>query len=213
MADIPIVQYVWKQRPLKQIQSDQTRLRIVEAATKLFARKGFYGTSIAALAEATGLTKGAFYHHFESKEAIFFAVVETVRALWARGVAREVARGKGALAQIETLLDSHTRLLSENEMLCLVMSNLMLEMEDLNPAYAKVLQQVYRDLTLFIERIVREGQKAAAIRSDLNPRLVAINIVAMLKGIGCSPALSRMGADRAALTGALKQVLIGGLRP
>ena len=197
----------------KQIQSDQTRLRIVEAATKLFARKGFYGTSIAALAEATGLTKGAFYHHFESKEAIFFAVVETVRALWARSVAREVAQGKGALAQIETLLDSHTHLLRENEMLCLVMSNLMLEMEDLNPAYAKVLQQVYRDLTLFIERIVREGQKAAAIRSDVNPRLVAINIVAMLKGIGCSPALSRMGADRLELTGALKQVLIDGLRP
>jgi hypothetical protein len=98
-------------------------------------------------------------------------------------------------------------------MLCLVMSNLMMEMEDLNPAYAKVLQQVYRDLTVFIERIVREGQKAAAIRSDVNPRLVAINIVAMLKGIGCSPALSRMGADRLELTGALKQVLIDGLRP
>lgn len=200
-------------KTLKQIQSDLTRQRIVEAATRLFARKGFYGTSIAALAQATGLTKGAFYHHFESKEAIFFAVVESVRAVWGRGVAREVVQGEGPLAQLETLLDSHTRLLSENEMLCLVMSNLMLEMEDLNPAYAKVLQQVYRDLTVFIERIVRQGQKVDAIRCDVSPKLVAINIVAMLKGIGCSPALSRMGADRTALTGTLKQVLIEGLRP
>ncbi len=199
-------------KTVRQIQSDQTRQRIVEAATRLFAHKGFYGTSIAALADATGLTKGAFYHHFESKEAIFFAVVEAVRSLWASGVARKVARGKGALAQLQTLLDSHTRLLAENEMLCLVMSNLMLEMENVNPAYATVLQRVYEELTLFVERIVREGQKVREIRGDVNARLVAINIVAMLKGIGCSPALSRMGADRTELTGTLKRVLIGGLQ-
>ena len=156
-------------RTLKQIQSAQTRQQIVETATRLFACKGFFGTSIATLAQACGLTKGALYHHIKNKEAIFYAVVESVRGLWERGVAREVSRGKGALDQLRTPLDSHTRLLSENEMLCLVMSNLMLEMENVNPEYAKILQRVYEDLTLFIERIVQEGQAAAAIRSDVDP--------------------------------------------
>ena len=64
----------------KQIQSEQTQEKIIEAATQLFVRKGFYGTSISDLAQATDLTKGALYHHFENKEAIFFAVIESVRA-------------------------------------------------------------------------------------------------------------------------------------
>jgi AcrR family transcriptional regulator len=186
--------------------------RIVDAATRLFARKGFYGTSIAALADAAGLTKGALYHHFESKDAIFFAVVESVRTLWDQGVARSVLHGPDAATQLELLLDHHTRLLTENEMLCLVMSNLMLEMENVNPAYATVLQQVYEDLTVFIERIIQNGQAAGAIRADIDPRLAAINIVGMLKGIGCNPALGRMGTDRRAMTDTLKQMLLDGLR-
>ena len=58
----------------KQLQSEQTRQRIIEAAAQLFVRKGFYGTSIADLAQATGLTKGALYHHFENKDAIFDSI-------------------------------------------------------------------------------------------------------------------------------------------
>ena len=44
----------------KQIQSEQTRRRIVAAAAELFVSKGFEGSSIADLARATKLTKGRF---------------------------------------------------------------------------------------------------------------------------------------------------------
>jgi AcrR family transcriptional regulator len=50
--------------------------RILEAATQVFFRHGFRRSSIEQAAEAAGLTRQALYHHFDSKEALFRAVIE-----------------------------------------------------------------------------------------------------------------------------------------
>jgi AcrR family transcriptional regulator len=52
-----------------------TRERILAAAEKLFAEDGFDRVSMPAIAKASGITAGAIYKHFESKEELFFAVV------------------------------------------------------------------------------------------------------------------------------------------
>src|SRR6185437_16107785 len=50
--------------------------RILDAAMLVFRRHGFRRSSIEQAAEAAGLTRQALYHHFESKEALFRAVIE-----------------------------------------------------------------------------------------------------------------------------------------
>lgn len=62
----------------KDEQAQQTRSRIIRAAVKLFARQGYYKTTITDLAQAIGLTSGAIFHHFPNKEAILDAVVDWV---------------------------------------------------------------------------------------------------------------------------------------
>jgi AcrR family transcriptional regulator len=60
----------------KKVEKGQaTRGQIIEAATRLFAEKGFEGTSIEAVLAETRVSRGALYHHFPSKEALFEAVV------------------------------------------------------------------------------------------------------------------------------------------
>lgn len=53
-----------------------TRERVIEAAEALILQKGFAGTSLDDVLQATGLTKGAFFHHFRSKADLGRAVVE-----------------------------------------------------------------------------------------------------------------------------------------
>jgi len=197
----------------KQLQGEQTRQRIIDAAAQLFVSKGFYGTSIADLAQATDLTKGALYHHFENKDAIFFAVVNDVRDIWHKIVVRDVLKAEGALARIGVLLDNHARCINENETLCLVLNGLIAEMDGLNPTFMTALQKLYDDLTGFIERIVRKGQTTGQVRSDLDARLVAINIVGMMRGGGCARILNRLGADYTARMATLKQMILASLRP
>ena len=63
-------------------QGNQTRAELLEAAAKLFSARGYADTPIEEVARAAGVTKGALYHHFRDKPALFEAVLaEMVRAL------------------------------------------------------------------------------------------------------------------------------------
>jgi AcrR family transcriptional regulator len=53
-----------------------TRENLVSVATGLFADRGFEGTSIEAVLDAAGVSRGSLYHHFSSKEALFEAVFQ-----------------------------------------------------------------------------------------------------------------------------------------
>jgi AcrR family transcriptional regulator len=57
-----------------------TRDQLVAVATELFAQRGFDGTSIEAVLEQAGVSRGSLYHHFASKEALFAAALDAVEA-------------------------------------------------------------------------------------------------------------------------------------
>ena len=59
-------------------QGRATRGQLIEVATGLFAGHGYEGTSIEAVLTAAGVSRGALYHHFAGKEALFTAVLEAV---------------------------------------------------------------------------------------------------------------------------------------
>jgi AcrR family transcriptional regulator len=61
-------------------QGQATRAALIELATELFATNGYDATAIPAVLDAAGVSRGALYHHFESKEALFEAVLESVEA-------------------------------------------------------------------------------------------------------------------------------------
>jgi len=59
-------------------QGRATREQLIEVATRLFAERGYEDTSIEAVLAAAGVSRGALYHHFPGKDALFEAVVESV---------------------------------------------------------------------------------------------------------------------------------------
>jgi AcrR family transcriptional regulator len=64
-----------------------TRKRILDCAARLFAEAGYEDTSIEAVLRESGISRGALYHHFENKEALFSAVLEATEARVAETVA------------------------------------------------------------------------------------------------------------------------------
>jgi AcrR family transcriptional regulator len=57
-----------------QEQAAETREAVLRAARQLFASQGYAAASVAAIAEAAGVTKGALFHHFENKEELFLQI-------------------------------------------------------------------------------------------------------------------------------------------
>jgi len=56
---------------MTQQRGEETRSHILDVAGELFAERGYDATSVADICAQAGVTKGAFYHHFESKQAVF----------------------------------------------------------------------------------------------------------------------------------------------
>src|SRR5258708_1505744 len=65
-------------RTLAEDHTADTRRVLIEAATELFAAKGYEATSTPEIMEAARVSRGAIYHHFESKAGLFAAVLEAV---------------------------------------------------------------------------------------------------------------------------------------
>jgi AcrR family transcriptional regulator len=66
--------------PTQAERAGATRTKLLAVARKLFASRGYAATSLDDLVRRAGMTKGAFYHHFPTKEAIFRAVFEETEA-------------------------------------------------------------------------------------------------------------------------------------
>lgn len=68
-------------------RGQSTRRRIIDAATGIFAELGYEAASVDAVLRASGVSRGALYHHFDGKDALFAAVLESVE----EGIARDIA--------------------------------------------------------------------------------------------------------------------------
>ncbi len=84
---------------------DDARLRFIEAATRQFADKGFYGASISSIAGELGLSKQAVLHHFGTKEKLYGEVLQQISDRLLSRVIQSTA-GAGFETQLEHLLMS-----------------------------------------------------------------------------------------------------------
>ncbi len=81
-------------------RSAATRTALVKAARELFALQGFAATSRDQIAQRAGVTRGALYHHFESKTTLFAAVVAELEDELVERVLSAAAEGEGVREEL-----------------------------------------------------------------------------------------------------------------
>jgi AcrR family transcriptional regulator len=171
----------------KQIQSEETREKILHASANLLISRSYSGTTISAIAAEIGLTKGALYHHFSSKETLVLEIVKSVKESWFEFVGRKAFLKDGSVDRLQELFTLHSQFLKEDPTICLVLSSLLTELEILSPVIRDEIKAIYSEMLLFIQRIIERGQKNGELRTDLHPEKTAFTLVGMLRWMGCSP--------------------------
>ncbi|MBU0516874.1 MAG: TetR/AcrR family transcriptional regulator, partial [Proteobacteria bacterium] len=107
----------------KKLQSQQTVARILEAATSLFVSHGFHGTAISAIAEATGLTKGALYNHFTGKNDLLLALIKKFETEFLDRLIDEVNNAPGtAWDKLQRFVSFASEFAAANRELCLFLT-------------------------------------------------------------------------------------------
>jgi TetR/AcrR family transcriptional regulator len=150
---------------------DLTRERILEAAYKLFVRKGFAAVSMRDLAQESGVTKSLIHHHFGNKEALWELVKEQAIAAYAEG---QVAQLKAAEApDAELLRDSIARyfhFLQQNPEVVRLFAWTHLDAD-------QGCGQLDAELVRLGAERVRQAQERGLLRADVNPSHVVTMFV------------------------------------
>lgn len=111
-----------------------TRDRILDGALDVFARKGYHRAIVDDIVRASGTSKGAVYHHFPNKEAVFVALVDDFAELLASRLAAAVSARQGALDKVDAALTAVLTTFAANERLARL---ILLEAVSLGPAYQR----------------------------------------------------------------------------
>jgi AcrR family transcriptional regulator len=164
---------------------EKTRQALLEAAFNEIYRNGFRAASLETIIAAAGVTKGALYHHFGSKQGLGYAVVdERVKPLVQE---RYIRPFKDAEDPIEALKRMGLRM--EQELLktgillmgCPV-NNLVLEMSGVDEGFRQRLAAILKEWKDTIADGVRSGQARGLVRLDVDAEAVATFIVASYQG-------------------------------
>ena len=102
-----------KQRLPRQESRLETRTKLLESAAQLFAKGGYEGASVDLIAETAGYSKGAFYSNFESKEAIFLALLDAHKRREIEALTQLLAQDIPASEMVSLIRNSESRRVSD----------------------------------------------------------------------------------------------------
>ena len=137
-----------------------TRERILHAALTVFARKGYHKALVDDIVRASRTSKGAVYHHFPNKEALFLALVDDFAARLARAVADAIAGSHGALGKVEAALRAGLETFAGNRELARI---LLLEAVSLGAAYEAKRAEIHERFAALIQGYLDEAAAEGSI--------------------------------------------------
>ena len=164
-------------------KAQQTKARIIHQAAELFNQKGYAGSSIADVMQATGLKKGGIYNHFKSKDELALAAFDYAVNLMSQEIWQAVKTKRNAIERLQALASAYLTYIDEPPIAggCPIL-NTAIEADDLDsPLRDRALAAIDSWRSLIV-RIVQKGIKKGEVRSTVEPYTVATIIICTIEG-------------------------------
>lgn len=164
-------------------KAEQTKQFIIEKTAPIFNMKGYAGTSLSDMTEATGLTKGSIYGNFEDKDAVALAAFDYN--------ARKVQDiMKLEMDKCDTMRDKLLKYVDVYENYdkypfpmggCPIM-NTAVDADDTHPLLKARVSAVLQGIKERLHGLLSEGVRLGEFKNDLNTEQVALYIMATIEG-------------------------------
>lgn len=188
---------------------EETRARILTAAQESFGALGYDRASVAEICRGAQVTKGAFYHHFESKQAVFMQLLEA----WLDDMDQRLAVFEQSPLPVPEQLVAMTT----------VLGHVLISATEQLPIYLEYLTQALRDPDLraatirpydrFHRRIaemIRKGIDQGSLK-PVPPEATASTLLAMVMGLLLEAMLAPDTIDMSAAAAQSMRVLLAGI--
>lgn len=163
-------------RNQRQLAAEDARKRLIDAASSLFAERGYADSSVAAIGDAAGASRGLVNHHFGSKENLLWAVIEAHIYEWEHDVVAPAIADKRGLDALHAMIFAHLELAQTRPDRMLLLYRLMGEALDprnkLNDEFGD-LHKRWRELGLYWwKQGIEDGDIDSSIDQDANASLI-----------------------------------------
>lgn len=164
-------------------KAEKTKAFIIEQSAHLFNRKGYTGTSMSDILEATGLAKGGVYGHFESKEKIAVAAFSYASSYVLNDLATRIKSQEDTRGKLTAIINYYYNFIERSpiEGGCPVL-NYSTHMGDLIPELKTAVTQVVKRMLDSIFNIAEKGKKYKQVRSEVNSRQFAEVFYSRIEG-------------------------------
>ena len=163
-------------------KGEQTRREIVRKSAPLFNQKGYEGTSLSDLMEATGLQKGGIYRHFSSKEEL---ATEAFDYSWEKAVSGRldgVAEVANCVNRLKKMNDNFVELRAGLVPGGCPLMNTAIEADDGNVVLRARARKALQNWTVRLSKITTEGIKKQQINHRIDPLKLSHLIIGSLEG-------------------------------
>ncbi len=193
----------------RSIAQEEKRRQILEAAVRVFARKGYHTSRVGDIAEEAGVAHGLLYHYFAGKGAVLEAIFREQWGELLEAIHEVEGSGEGAREQLRQVAAIILRSWKRRPDVVRVLVREIARSPDLHKRFDE-LGEVFSA----VERIVVRGQQNGTFRGDLDPRLASWIFYGALEEILTGWVLGRLsdgeeGVARAERT--VVEVIAGGL--
>ena len=182
MGDLAAVDGGSRVRRTQQERTAESDRRLLTAAMRLIGERGYRGTSLAAIGEAAGYSRGLVTERFGSKQGLLWELVKRMLRVYRdEGRAHSAAERIG-LDELCDMVDNHRRALS-SEISMRAFYALMFEALGPTPDLQAEFRTLHRSFRADIARMLRAGVAAGTIRADLDVEAQAMLVLGTLRGI------------------------------
>jgi AcrR family transcriptional regulator len=169
----------------KNLQRMATMHRMQVRGLELFYKQGYYNTSVDDILKSLELSKGAFYHHFDSKEDFFISIIENLMVQKVYGMLIEPLEHQQEPVQAIIACFEEALLTAENNEMDhgFVLGNFMTEFNGRNPEIMKYLNDLYKVWEVNLVSALQKAKSYGAIDRHVDIEAVVTYLIASFMGI------------------------------
>jgi AcrR family transcriptional regulator len=198
-----------KQPESKHPRGEATRREIVRVARRLISEHGYRDTGISDIQAATGLTKGAFYHHFRTKEELVLAVLQAAEADYQQLFAERLSGAAGPADRMDLLLQALAHVNAQPEWCnCQMLATLAAELGATDPKLRDAIRHFHDSMVTLFRDTIAAGQASGDFRGDISADILAEWIMNTLTGALISRKLGTQKTPLSELVDNVRTVLL-----
>jgi len=159
--------------------SEDSKTQILQVATRLFARRGYSGTSLQAIADEVGMRKPSLLYHFPSKAALREAVLHKLVARWETRFPEVLAASQGAEDRFNAMFTEAADFFRSDPNRARL---ILREMVDRPRETRELLGAAVSPWLQLVVETLRDGQEHGRVRSDVDPLAYIMECIALIVG-------------------------------